>query len=100
MISRDRTLLTRHESHGYLLDAYVDGTIHKLKIIEPITGKDLISWRFENECASDGEKKQVHELFKQLFLLITRDFDNISESGSRAKFWCDCDNDFLSLPNL
>ena len=44
------------------MDAFVDGNTHQLKIIDPITGKDLLHWRFENECAGDGESKQVHEL--------------------------------------
>jgi len=34
-------LLTKHELYGYLLDTFVDGTMDKLKIIDPITGKGL-----------------------------------------------------------
>ncbi len=82
------------------MDAFVDGNIHQLKIIDPVTGKDLLHWRFENECASDGESKQVHELFKQLFILLARNFDNNGEclltEGSRSN----SDNDFLSVPKL
>ncbi len=100
MTLRDRKLLTRHGSKGYLMDAFVDGNIHELKIIDPATGKDLLHWRYENDCANDGESKQVHELFKQLFILLARNFDNNGEcllkEGSRSN----SENDFLSVPKL
>ncbi len=100
MTSRDRKLLTKHGSKGYLMDAFVDGNIHQLKTIDPSTGKDLLHWRFENECASDGERKQVHKLFKQLFLLLTRYFDNNGECLLKAGVRSNCDNNFLSVPKL
>ena len=100
MTSRDRKLLTKHGSKGYLMDAFVDGNTYQLKIIDPITGKDLLHWRFENECAGDGESKQVHELSKQLFILLARNFDSNSECLLSAGLWSNCDNDFLSLPKL
>ena len=73
---------------------------YQLKIIDPITGKDLLHWRFENECAGDGESKQVHELSKQLFILLARNFDSNSECLLSAGLRSNCDNDFLSLPKL
>ena len=100
MTSRDRKLLTKHGSKGYLMDAFVDGNTYQLKIIDPITGKDLLHWRFENECAGDGESKQVHELSKQLFILLARNFDSNSECLLSAGLRSNCDNDFLSLPKL
>ena len=82
------------------MDAFVDGNTHQLKIIDPITGKDLLHWRFENECASDGESKQVHELFKQLFILLARNFDNNGECLLKEGLRSKSDNDFLSVPKL
>ncbi len=82
------------------MDAFVDGNIHELKIIDPATGKDLLHWRYENECVGDGESKQVHELFKQLFILLAKNFDNNSECPLKAGLRSNRDNDFLSLPKL
>ena len=100
MTSRDRKLLTEYGSKGYLMDAFVDGNMYQLKIIDPTTGRDLLHWRFENECAGDGESKQVHELFKQLFILLARNFDNNGECLRKAGLRSNCDNGFLSVPKL